>query len=113
MGLIVELWSALYILVGFLWVFGSFVRTLGRGPAWMVTVKRELHPFMPAAYLIQLAVSVWGESPGRQALWYVIQVAAVIGWLTDKDDDDRWKRRRSRAAARVRSAGHRLVVDAA
>lgn len=79
----------------------------------MVTVKRELHPFMPVAYLIQLAVSVWGESPGMQVIWYAIQVVSVIGWLIDKDDDDRWKRRRARATARVRSAGHRLIVDAA
>lgn len=105
-------WSVVQLPALMLWSLGSIViRMRPDNPGPLGTVKRELHPFIPAILLLNLISGTWGSQDwGMNAFAYFINTVALIGWLLQHDDDDRWKRRRRRLASKVASAGHRLTV---
>lgn len=107
----VVLWNVMYNAFIWTYVAGSFAWSFPRLPEWARTFKREAHPFAPFIVLADLAVNTWGSNSGLHWWLFAGAVAFVAAWLFDRDDDDRWKRRRKRLSARVRSAGHRLVVE--
>lgn len=117
--LVSGLWAAFYVPLLLLWVGGvfavAFEKTLGRelrSPAGraLARFKREIHPFIPFLYLLDLAISTYDKSFGLTLMDYALCAFGVAAWITDKDDDDRWKRRRRRLAERVSIAAGRLVI---
>jgi hypothetical protein len=107
------LWSSIYLAFLFTWLAGRprFWRDFGTTPPdWLHTVSAELHPFIPYLVVANLAVSVWGEPFTDQPVYYFIAGLGLVNWFLDRDDDDRWKRRRRKAAGAVKRVGARLVV---
>ncbi len=104
-------WTVLYVAVLFTYLAGRSTLPFGRTPHRLIReFSAEAHPFMPFAYLANLAILTWGEPLGSRAAQFAITGMALAGWFLDKDDDERWKRRRRRLGGKVRSLGHRLVV---
>ena len=106
-------WTVFYLTVLFTWIAGrpSWSLLVPSRPRWLLGASAEIHPFMPYLYLTNLAISTWGEQVGSRLVSFAVTGLAFAGWFMDKDDDDRWKRRRRRIGDRVRSLGHRLVVS--
>lgn len=76
------------------------------------TVFWELRPFYLPAVVVKAALAmVGGDFDGIDALAFVLN---LVNWVLLKDprddDDDRWKRRRTKAAEKVRVSGSRLVL---
>lgn len=105
------LWPAAYFAFLAIYMAGLFAEDFDRLPRWPLTFKREIYPFAPFIALVNLAILTWGDPPGLSYLNYFWTGLFMAGWFLDHDDDDRWKRRKARLAGRVRSAGHRLVVE--
>jgi hypothetical protein len=109
-------WSLAYLIAVVLWIAGRpgsaawFEMARIRVPRLVSEASAELHPFMPFAILTNLAVITWGDPIGERWTNYAFSVVAIAGWFADKDNDDRWKRRRKRLGDRVKSLGHRLVT---
>lgn len=76
-------------------------------------IKREIHPFvlygaMPLKCLHD-GLTLY-DTPATLTLIWLIDV--IWFWLikNDSDKDDRWKKRRKKAAARVKEVAGRLIV---
>lgn len=104
-------WAVAYPPVLLIWSWATPCRMwFGERANWMMTVKHEVHPFMPFAFLINLAQATWGM-PVIEASWSNgLTMLMLVLWLMDRDHDDRWKRRRKRLASRVSRQGRRLAV---
>lgn len=72
--------------------------------------KHELRPFiLPAILFIHMYSVAQYHDPFNA--WRLFMTALWLWlWWTDRNDDDRWKRRAKAAAGVVRNLGHRLVV---
>lgn len=103
-------WSIAFFTVLAAWVLGAIIWDLTKTDPWPVKLKREVHPFMPFLMLANLAVVTWGHTIGPSTVQYAITGIQVASWFMDRDDDDRWKRRRRKLAAKVSQIGARLVV---
>ena len=110
-------WAAPYIVIIFGWSFGTLVRAYMAGrvstPAWaarLIRFKREVHPFIPVAILVNLIIVNWDAGWGIDLFNTVIAGWALIGWFLDRDNDDRWKRRRKKLAEKVSVRGGKLVT---
>ncbi len=78
-------------------------------------LRAELHPFALAFVVIRYLSDVWlhrsGDPYFNKDAALGLFVMAMIWWNNRHGDDNRWKRRRKRALARVRvtAAGLRVV----
>lgn len=119
-----QTWSAIeqaafWFQVGWQWSFNL------SGPfAWLLPdvvveaareFKRELRVLYFPAIGVEFVASFMVADGHRLDGWELAHYGMAIGlyWLIrmyDKDDDDRWKRRRDRAAGAVKEIGGRLVV---
>lgn len=105
------LWFAAYMSALTLWSWAPMVKFLPTSRLdWMMTARREIHPFLPAMIVVDLTKDVWGRPVLDGTLSYVLSVLMLFLWATSKDDDDRWKRRRRKLSAKVAQSGSRLVV---
>jgi hypothetical protein len=112
--LLIACWSALHIAVVLIWTLG-FPPMLNwvipaRFRACLSNLGAEIHPFIPYILVIDLAVDVWGETLLEGWPAYLFKAMAFMIWLTERNDDDRWKRRRRKLRARLERAGARLIV---
>ena len=96
------------------WVMCWIARFLGvRSRRWINWVFFELRPIAPffllASYLLE---SVLRGNHGMGWRIFTLACGAYNWWASrgDKDDDDRWKKRRRKVAARVKQVGQRLAV---
>lgn len=103
-------WALAYFAVLMAWVTGGFIYDFTGKDPWPVQLKREIHPFMPFLALANLAIITWGDTLGPSAFQYATTGILLAGWFMDRDDDDRWKRRRRKLAGKVARLGARLVV---
>jgi hypothetical protein len=110
-------WAGPYCAALLTWSFGTILRVRMAGrtspPRWaevLIRGKREIHPFIPFAILINLLIVNWDQGWGDDMFNIVIAAWALIGWFLDKDDDDRWKRRRKKLAEKVSVRGGKLVT---
>lgn len=109
-------WLVLYLVVLYAWMAGRPTLSVlygGRRHPLICEASAELHPFMPYLFVTNLALVTWGTPVAARLVMYAITAFNFVGWLVDKDDDDRWKRRRRKLGGKVRSLGHRLVVATA
>jgi hypothetical protein len=102
------------IVTGWIWlslgigIGASFDR---QAADWVMTLKRELKPFIPMLALFNLLMDLTIlESLLGDTMSVLSCVIALWMYVSDKDDDDRWKRRRDKAAGKIKSLGHKLVV---
>lgn len=107
-----------FLLTGFasmVWTFAGLTIAVAklRGsepPKAIRTVYHELRPF----YLLLVLVSNVSWAIARQSTGpaYFLLTVDILCWFAykDIDDDDRWKRRRTRIAERVAQVGGRLTV---
>lgn len=90
------------------------LRTLGRSPMALANrVFFELRPFFPAIIIAYFVVgAVVDGSDGAGWRGFTVACGALNWWMSrrDKDDDDRWKRRREALTARIADVGGRLAV---
>jgi len=98
-------WALAYLTRSALRINGCVV------PAAVNLVFFEGRPFIPALVVFAcltgaVAIDAWAMQPvnliGGLALWWIAR--------HEKDDDDRWRRRRARAAGRITRVGARLQV---
>jgi hypothetical protein len=92
------------------------VRVFAMGWGWDVPpilnkIFFNLRPFyLPAVAVVTFAAIRRGDMTGADYFWNAV---SWVGWAwirSDKDDDDRWKRRREKLTAKVQEAGGKLVV---
>lgn len=112
-------WALAYMLanaVSVAWLVGSlvvdFMRNVwpDRDPHVFGWLKYELRPaVLPAILFIHVYEVAQHHDPLNP--WRLIMTVAWLWlWWSDRNDDDRWKRRAKAAAGVVRNLGHRLVV---
>lgn len=101
---------ALVVWVG--WAWGGWIPRGTRFERdWTNWIFFEFRPFVPPAILCDHLWWVYGQGdPFNQVRLSLTAVALFGWWLSRKDHDDRWKRRRDTARALVKDIGHRLVV---
>lgn len=99
------------------WLFASFTLPIARAlrvdTTILKSIRMELHPFrwalVGAAYVLPFFSD---HDPG--GFWHNTAFAMNLlnCWLyrKDKDDDDRWKRRREKLAAMVAEVGGKLQI---
>jgi hypothetical protein len=79
-------------------------------PPIVRTVRRELKPFvLPALAAVYIPAFLHGPNFGNVS-GLAICLACWAYARHDKDDDDRWKKRRQKLAAKVAEVGGRLQV---
>lgn len=92
----------------------SVSRLLGRSapPAanWFFFEVRPLAPFFMVGAFLAGAVAYGSDGTGIRIFNLVMGLANWLMARREKDDDDRWKRRRDAATARVAEIGGRLQV---
>lgn len=103
---------AISALLSPVWWLLNWSYTLFRGFGFRFAARpyRELRPFALPLWLVSTGPDLvvhpnWGT---RIAFGF-----GAVAWLVirfDKDDDDRWKRRRKRLASKVAEVGGRLQV---
>jgi hypothetical protein len=75
------------------------------------TIRTELRPFALPALLVSYVAAAFPDGLGP---WGYLGLALNLwNWwnlFRDKDDDDRWKRRREKLAAKVAEVGGKLQV---
>lgn len=103
-------------IVRVLWVFSGFALMIRLRLAVIRRIFHELRPFyLPAALFGNLAPVIFRHQ-NMGVLYAVFFGCSIYCWFAykdvDKDDDDRWKRRRRKVAERVEAAGGRLTVVA-
>lgn len=119
-----ELIGSLARLGSAIWMGCVMISVLGKRfartpmPNWMAAfvhpVRHEVGPFVPV--LLALERIAWEFAPRGDDLFDAnLSVAVgVVSWYVmrkaDHDDDDRWKRRRKRLAAKVTEVAGRLTV---
>lgn len=104
--------SAAMVIAYVMWVLGRPQWTAQiRMPALFAEVSAELHPFVPGLAVGLFLADSWGQPLTGRVLDAALAALQLIGWLFSPNDDDRWKRRRRRLAARIRSAGRRLAAE--
>ncbi len=110
--MVMWIWTAAYLAVMFTWLGGRpYLESLfPRRAKWLTEASAELHPFMPFAYLANLAIATWGEPLGDRWMSFATTGIALAGWFADRNDDDRWKRRRKKLTEKVAVSAGRLVV---
>lgn len=99
-----------------LWILCGFALLVKVRIRVIRTIFHELRPFyLPAALFGNLAPVV-AQHQRVTVLTAVFFACSIYCWFAykdvDKDDDDRWKRRRRKVAERVEAAGGRLTVVA-
>jgi hypothetical protein len=107
-------WGAFYLPAFFIWIFGRphgvYARFFPKLQRALYAPSAELHPFMPVIFLINLALITWGEPLGGKTISYAVACMNLYLWWTDKDDDDRWRKRRKKLADKIRVTGGKLTV---
>lgn len=89
-----------------------FAKIFKRGQSRLLaTVRAELRPFAPFLAVIPFLILVLAGGAGRWG-WIVVPIRLWCWWMyrNDKDDDDRWKRRKEKLAAKISEVGGRLQV---
>lgn len=107
-----QLCSVITVLTSATWAFRVYARGWGwRIPPIMSWIFFNLRPFyFPALAVVTLSLIQRGDAGTAD---YILNAVSWVGgyWMrNDKDDDDRWKRRREKLAAKVQEAGGKLVV---
>jgi hypothetical protein len=86
-----------------------------RAAATMRFMAAEFKPFyLPAVFVYWGTFRFTNDDPGPLWLNFLFALLDLAMWFIfrnhNPDDDDRWKRRRKRAADEVRKVGARLVI---
>lgn len=112
--------KVLSALAGMVWVaygwstmFKDFAKALGWDDVYeaMRRIRLETKPFRYVAVLLTyLPTALDGKLVGWNAFFFVTGMLACYVTRNDKDDDDRWKRRREKLAGKVAEVGGKLVV---
>jgi len=98
-----------------LYLVPSFMIRLGRDFGWPIpaafrTLRAELKPFALGLYLAS-ELEAMSSDPGFWTyLFFAIGLYCWWAYRSDKDDDDRWKRRKQRLADKVAEVGGRLTI---
>jgi len=94
------------------WVCGRpRLALLVRMPSLIKQLSAELHPFIPALAVCLFLADSWGQPLRARVLQAAIAALQLISWLVSPNDDDRWKRRRRRLAARLRTRPRLRVAE--
>jgi len=92
-----------YLAVYFVWVAGRPKVAAAFGlPPLVRTLSAELHPFIPGMVVVGF-VALQDQPFAARACTAVVTAYQLVLWLIDPGDDDRWKRRRRKIAAQLRS----------
>jgi hypothetical protein len=100
-------WACSYAARGLLRVWGRSVPSV---VTWVFFEGRPFIPTVVAGYCLSGALVHGTDGMGTRAF---CAVGVLAGWCAacfEKDDDDRWRKRRAKAAERVRRVGARLQV---
>jgi hypothetical protein len=114
-------WRIAYTLLGFgyyMWTFAYIARSVLRGhdrrpPGIVNWVFFEIRPFFPALCVAMFLAGTLANGTHGAGIRAFALIAGLVNWWysrRDKDDDDRWKRRREALSARVAQVGARLAV---
>ena len=111
--IVARLCATLTLLCTFAWCFRIFASGYGwHVPPIVSSVFFNLRPFyFPALAVYTVYLIRIGDLDG--IVDYLLNAISWVGgyWMrNDKDDEDRWKRRREKVAAKVQEAGGKLVV---
>lgn len=83
----------------------------GSAPQIINTVFFELRPFyLPAIFTTSLIALATGEWNWGHPITLAFSLVNWWLWRNEKDDDDRWKRRREKLAEKVEAVGGKLTV---
>lgn len=95
------------------WALGYGIWQLTRAE-WLREVLLETRPAFRAITVLKMAVWDVSTAIPDAVYWLPFYWAADLIWIfilsKDLGDDDRWKRRRKKAAAKVKEVAGRLVV---
>lgn len=92
------------------WVLKWMGRTSPKPINW---VFFEFRPFVPAGLAVAFVTGGMANDGNYAGMRLFNLIVGMVGWLLarwDKDDDDRWNKRRQAVADRVANVGHKLVV---
>lgn len=115
-GLITSAWEVGWVGGMIVWSYWVMIMHGGTGHVqrladFLITVHQELWPFALPGIILPLLTT-----PTRSAWLPLIGALETLAWWKSRNwpsDDDRWNRRRRKAANIVRQLGGRLVVRAA
>lgn len=100
-------WSGLVLQVARDWFHADTARTSFDGLRWVVSELRPL--YLPAVLVMIADESLRGKLFGWDLFWSAMSILAYF--IYKNEGDDRWKRRRKKAAEKVKAlASGRLVV---